>query len=122
MSRPVATRVTPQSLAALALTSVGLAPQVKSTGRKDFIREGKDVGEVVVIITNEGIDSFKHDVYGDSIKITRTLRKSGSAWKTSPGNSEKTVKSTAAEVRAISDHYNFQASPSHTGMIFIYPL
>lgn len=36
-----------------------LGGQVKSTGRRDFIRDGEDAGEVIVTITNEGADAFK---------------------------------------------------------------
>ena len=83
--------------------------QVRSTGRRDFIRDGQDEGELVVTITNEGQDAYKPEEYGKTIKITRTLKKSGTnTWKTSNGQTGKTIKTKASEVQMIAEHFNFQ--------------
>eukprot|EP00038_Savillea_parva_P009153 m.181568 g.181568 ORF g.181568 m.181568 type:complete len:1198 (-) comp15310_c0_seq1:229-3822(-) len=86
-----------------------LGGQVRSTGRRDFIRDGQDEGELVVTITNEGQDAYKPEEYGKTIKITRTLKKSGTnTWKTSNGQTGKTIKTKASEVQMIAEHFNFQ--------------
>lgn len=95
--------------AVLTALTVVLGGQVRSTGRKELIRMGQDMGEITVTISNEGGDAFKPDSYGSTVVIQRTLRKSGAnSWKTMRGDSMTTVKTSAAEVRAIVDHFNFQ--------------
>jgi len=89
-----------------------LGGQVRSTGRKDFIKDGEEEGRVSVIISNVGADAFRPDVYGDSIRIQRHFKKSGNTWKTSRGDDmsdpPRAVKTSATEVRQISEHFNFQ--------------
>ncbi|KAG9077432.1 Structural maintenance of chromosomes protein 6 [Ceratobasidium sp. UAMH 11750] len=67
--------------AVLSAIAIALGGRSASTGRgtglKSFIKEGQNVAEVIIILKNEGMDAYRPEVYGSSIKITRRFTDKG---------------------------------------------
>ena len=59
-------------------------------------------------IKNEGEDAYKHDIYGDSIIITRRFSKDGSSSYKIQNKAGKTISNKKEELAAICDHMNIQ--------------
>ncbi|XP_013384924.1 structural maintenance of chromosomes protein 6-like [Lingula anatina] len=91
---------------------VGLGGGAKATSRgtsvRGFIKNGKQSGEVIIKLRNRGSEAFKHDQYGDSIIIKRTMKAvGGSAYRLE--NAEgKLVSNKKEELDHIVDHFNIQ--------------
>ncbi|EKM51961.1 uncharacterized protein PHACADRAFT_102496 [Phanerochaete carnosa HHB-10118-sp] len=98
--------------AVLSALTVALGGKATMTGRgsglKSFIREGQAAAEVTVILKNQGEDAYKHDVYGDSIMITRRFTKEGSSSYKIKSKDGKVVSTKRDELSAICDHMNIQ--------------
>lgn len=77
----------------------------RATSLKDFIKTGCSHALVVVELTNEGIDAFKPNDYGEKIIIERRITESGntSVLKDSQG---KKVSSKKEELQELVDHFN----------------
>ena len=63
---------------------------------------------MTVTIKNQGEDAYKHDVYGDSIIITRKFTKEGTSTYKIMSKLGKHVSSKKEDLSAICDHMNIQ--------------
>ncbi|KAK0669740.1 putative structural maintenance of chromosomes protein 6 [Cercophora samala] len=100
--------------AILTAITLCLGGKASSTNRggalKDFVKEGTERAILRVQIKNQGVDAFKHDVYGDSITVERHFTKTGNS-----GNGFKVKTATGAvhstkktEVEEIVEYYALQ--------------
>ncbi|KAG8746258.1 Structural maintenance of chromosomes protein 6 [Ceratobasidium sp. 414] len=101
--------------AVLSAIAIALGGRSASTGRgtglKSFIKEGQNVAEVIIVLKNEGMDAYRPEVYGSSIKITRRFTDKGSSSYTIKGAKDKykkTISSKREELTNITDHMNLQ--------------
>ncbi|CAE7095754.1 unnamed protein product [Rhizoctonia solani] len=101
--------------AVLSGIAIALGGRSASTGRgtglKSFIKEGEGVAEVTITLKNEGLDAYRPDVYGDSIRITRRFTDKGSSSyiiKGAKDKYKKTISSKREELTNITDHMNLQ--------------
>ncbi|KJA20562.1 hypothetical protein HYPSUDRAFT_142094 [Hypholoma sublateritium FD-334 SS-4] len=98
--------------AVLSAITVALGGNTKSTGRgtglKSFIREGQGASEVTLHIKNQGEEPFRHEVYGNTVVITRKFTKEGSSsWKIKSADG-RVISTKKDELSAICDHMNIQ--------------
>ena len=68
----------------------------------------RSAAEVSVTLKNQGEDAYKHDVYGDSIVITRHFTKEGNSSYKIKSKDGKVVSTKREELSAICDHMNIQ--------------
>ncbi|KAB5592896.1 Structural maintenance of chromosomes protein 6 [Ceratobasidium theobromae] len=101
--------------AVLSGIAIALGGRSASTGRgtglKSFIKEGESVAEVTITLKNEGLDAYRPDVYGSSIKVTRRFTDKGSSSYSIKGTKDKfkkTISSKREELTNITDHMNLQ--------------
>ncbi|KAI0051110.1 P-loop containing nucleoside triphosphate hydrolase protein [Auriscalpium vulgare] len=98
--------------AVLSAITVALGGKATSTGRgnglKAFIREGQSVSEVSIQLKNQGEEAYKHDVYGDSIIVTRRFTKEGASSYKIKSRDGKVISTKREELSAICDHMNIQ--------------
>ncbi|KAJ1302116.1 hypothetical protein OPQ81_000947 [Rhizoctonia solani] len=101
--------------AVLSGIAIALGGRSASTGRgtglKSFIKEGEGVAEVTITLKNEGLDAYRPDVYGDSIRITRRFTDKGSSSYIIKGAKDKfkrTISTKREELTNITDHMNLQ--------------
>ncbi|KZV60246.1 P-loop containing nucleoside triphosphate hydrolase protein [Peniophora sp. CONT] len=98
--------------AVLSAITVGLGGKANSTGRgnglKSFIREGQNAAEVTIHLKNQGEEAYKHDLYGDSIIVTRKFTRDGSSSYAIKSKSGKKVSGKREELSAICDHMSIQ--------------
>ncbi|TFY72836.1 hypothetical protein EVG20_g177 [Dentipellis fragilis] len=98
--------------AVLSAITVALGGKATSTGRgsglKSFIREGQAASEVSIQLKNQGDEAYKHDIYGDSIIITRRFTKEGSSSYKIKSRDGKVISTKREELSAICDHMNIQ--------------
>ncbi|XP_059153148.1 structural maintenance of chromosomes protein 6-like [Physella acuta] len=91
---------------------VGLGGKALSTNRgssiKNFIKTDKRSAWVEVTLNNRGMDSYKHDVYGDSITIRRKFTCDGVSGYSILSDSGQVISSKRDEVQRITDHLNIQ--------------
>jgi chromosome segregation ATPase len=110
---------------------VALGGKATSTGRgsglKAFIREGQpyvpfsvdfftlvttvteaSAAEVTILLKNQGEEAYKHDLYGDSIVITRRFTKEGTSSYKIKSKDGKLISTKREELSAICDHMNIQ--------------
>ncbi|KIO33825.1 hypothetical protein M407DRAFT_13683 [Tulasnella calospora MUT 4182] len=98
--------------AALAAIQVGLGARPSLTGRgsslQSLIQDNADYAEIVIRMRNRGPEAFKHDLYGDTIKIIRRIRKGGTASIQMRGTDNKLVSEVKSELQEMCDHFNIQ--------------
>ncbi|KAI9443259.1 P-loop containing nucleoside triphosphate hydrolase protein [Lactarius indigo] len=98
--------------AVLTAITVALGGKATATGRgnglKAFIREGQPAAEVSIHLKNQGEEAYKHDLYGDSIVITRRFTKEGSSSYKIKSRDGKLISTKREELSAICDHMNVQ--------------
>jgi chromosome segregation ATPase len=117
--------------AVLTAITVALGGKANSTGRgnglRAFIREGQpyvlfhsifsflvthvtetSAAEVSIHLKNQGDEAFKHDLYGDSIVITRRFTKEGASSYKIKSKDGKLVSTKREDLSAICDHMNIQ--------------
>ncbi|KAI0300233.1 P-loop containing nucleoside triphosphate hydrolase protein [Russula brevipes] len=98
--------------AVLTAITVALGGKATSTGRgtglKAFIREGQPAAEVTILLKNQGEEAYKHDLYGDSIVITRRFTKEGTSSYKIKSKDGKLISTKREELSAICDHMNIQ--------------
>ncbi|KAF8527504.1 P-loop containing nucleoside triphosphate hydrolase protein [Hysterangium stoloniferum] len=98
--------------AVLSALTIALGGKAISTGRgnglKSFIREGQNTAEVSITLKNQGEESFKPDIYGKSIIVTRRFSKEGSSSYKIKNADGKTISTKRDELSAICDHMNIQ--------------
>jgi structural maintenance of chromosomes protein 6 len=108
---------------------VALGGKAASTGRgnglRAFIREGQpyvhfhstflpcvtcegSAAEVAIHLKNQGEEAYKHDLYGDSIVITRRFTREGASSYKIKSKDGKLVSTKREELSAICDHMNIQ--------------
>jgi structural maintenance of chromosomes protein 6 len=114
----------------LSAITVALGGKSSSTGRgsglKSLIREGQkylllltkcvmnnsylccSIAEVSIKLKNTGDEAYKHDIYGDSIIITRRFSKDGSSSYKIKSKDGKVISTKREELSAICDHMNIQ--------------
>lgn len=63
--------------------------------------------QIILKLLNKGPDAWRHEDYGDTITITRTIQREGGGGGTKlSATSGRVVASTRAELQAITDHWN----------------
>ncbi|XP_004523654.1 structural maintenance of chromosomes protein 6 [Ceratitis capitata] len=71
--------------AILAALVVGMGGRARATNRStalhSLIRNGQSTARVEITISNEGVEAFKPEVYGDQITIVRTITQTASNYK-----------------------------------------
>lgn len=112
---------------------MALGGKATSTGRgnglRAFIREGQpyvpfhshstsshlvtrvtetSAAEVSIHLKNQGEEAYKHDLYGDSIVITRRFTKEGASSYKIKSKDGKLVSTKREDLSAICDHMNIQ--------------
>ena len=68
----------------------------------------RSAAEVTVTLKNQGEDAYRHDVYGDSIVITRRFTREGNSSYRIKSKDGKVVSTKREELSAICDHMNIQ--------------
>lgn len=94
----------------LVAISVGLGSTAKATGRctslSELIKQGNSKAVITIELHNSPL-GYMEDVYGDTIRITRTLTKSGSTFQLE--NFEKgSQPKIKEEIEKIKSYYNIQ--------------
>jgi hypothetical protein len=69
---------------------------------------GISAAEVSIHLKNQGEEAYKHDLYGDSIVITRRFTREGSSSYKIKSRDGKVVSNKREELSAICDHMNVQ--------------
>jgi len=98
----------------LTAVMVGLGGRAALTSRgssvKNLIKHGKRVAEVLIRLRNRGADAYHHDVYGDSIVISRklTLDNAGPRSYRISSADNQTVSTKREELDNILDYFNIQ--------------
>lgn len=64
--------------------------------------------EVTIQLKNQGDEAYKHDLYGESIVITRRFTKEGASSYKIKSKDGKLVSTKREELSAICDHMNIQ--------------
>lgn len=87
----------------------------RATSIKGLIKEGKDLASVSVKIRNKGYyninssqDSYRHEMYGDTITITRDFGRDKAASYKIKSKNGKFVASTTEELHNICDHFQIE--------------
>ncbi|KAH8193931.1 hypothetical protein TruAng_011899 [Truncatella angustata] len=98
--------------AILTAITLCLGGKASSTNRgaslKSFIKEGKDHGQLVVKIKNQGTDAYKHDLFGDSIIVERNFNKSGSSGFKLKSTANRIISTKRDDVQDVVDYYCLQ--------------
>lgn len=63
---------------------------------------------MTIHLKNQGEEAYKHDLYGDSIVITRRFTREGSSSYKIKSKDGKSVSTKREELSAICDHMNIQ--------------
>ena len=69
---------------------------------------GTSAAEVSIHLKNQGDEAFKHDLYGDSIVITRRFTKEGASSYKIKSKDGKVISTKREDLSAICDHMNIQ--------------
>jgi hypothetical protein len=69
---------------------------------------GNSAAEVSIHLKNQGDEAYKHDLYGDSIVITRRFTKEGASSYKIKSRDGKLISTKREELSAICDHMNVQ--------------
>ena len=64
--------------------------------------------EVSITLKNEGDEAYRHDVYGDSIIVTRRFKRDGTGSYKIKSKNGKVISTKKEELIAICDHMNIQ--------------
>ena len=63
---------------------------------------------MTVTVKNQGEDAYQHDVYGDSIIVTRRFTRAGASTYKIKSKSGKTISTKREDLAAICEHMNIQ--------------
>lgn len=89
-----------------------LGGKTSCTGRqasaKTFIKTNCDKAELSVTLKNEGIDTYRHDLYGSKIIIERRLNKDGQSQYKIMNENHKVVSTKKSELDNIVEQFNIQ--------------
>uniref|UniRef100_A0A8C6SPL9 Structural maintenance of chromosomes protein 6 n=1 Tax=Neogobius melanostomus TaxID=47308 RepID=A0A8C6SPL9_9GOBI len=98
--------------AILTALIVGLGGKATVTNRglslKDFIKHGESTADIVLKLRNRGPDSFKGEVYGDSITVEHKIAGDGSRTYRLKNKSGQLVTNKKEELITMLDHFNIQ--------------
>ncbi|XP_076440367.1 structural maintenance of chromosomes protein 6-like isoform X2 [Babylonia areolata] len=91
---------------------VGMGGLASTTNRgskvRSFVKSGKHTAEVEITLRNRGPDSYRHDVYGDLIRIQRKISADGGTKYTIKSAGGRLVSDKLEEVKKIKDFFNIQ--------------
>ncbi|KAL8596960.1 hypothetical protein ACOMHN_027906 [Nucella lapillus] len=91
---------------------VGLGGLASTTNRgskvRSFVKTGKHTAEVEIYLRNRGQDAYKHEVYGDLIRIQRKISADGGTKYFIKSMGGKLVSDKLEEVKKIKDFFNIQ--------------
>ncbi|XP_011176739.2 structural maintenance of chromosomes protein 6 [Zeugodacus cucurbitae] len=97
--------------AILAALVVGMGGRARATNRStslhSLIRNGQSSARVEITISNEGVEAFRPDVYGDAITIVRSITQTASNYKIK-GSHGRIVSEKFDELKRIMDMHNIQ--------------
>jgi chromosome segregation ATPase len=97
--------------AILTALAVALGAKMKSIGRsssksaKGMIKTGSSFARVVVVISNDGEDAYKPDVFGKSITVEKVLNATGANSLKIKSESGETVGERRDELNKLADHF-----------------
>ncbi|KAL1867842.1 hypothetical protein VTK73DRAFT_3923 [Phialemonium thermophilum] len=98
--------------AILTAITLCLGGKASSTNRggslKSFIKEGRDRAILTVKIKNQGVDAYKHEVYGDSIVVERHFSRTGTTGFKIKSATGQTISTKKQEVDEIAEYYCLQ--------------
>ncbi|KAG8954943.1 Structural maintenance of chromosomes protein 6 [Tulasnella sp. 424] len=98
--------------AALAAIQVGLGARPSLTGRgsslQSLIQDNAEYAEIIIRMRNRGPEAFKPDLYGDTIKIIRRIRKGGTSSIQMKSADAKLISDVKSELQEMCDHFNIQ--------------
>lgn len=77
----------------------------RATALKDFIKTGCSHALVVVEMSNQGVDAFKFDDYGEKITIERRITESGNTTVLKDSHGKK-VSAKKEDLQELVDHFN----------------
>jgi len=69
---------------------------------------GASAAEVTIQLKNQGEEAYKHDLYGDSIVVTRRFTKEGASSYKIKSKDGKLISTRREDLSAICDHMNIQ--------------
>eukprot|EP01091_Cochliopodium_minus_P014479 TRINITY_DN4917_c0_g1_i1.p1 TRINITY_DN4917_c0_g1~~TRINITY_DN4917_c0_g1_i1.p1 ORF type:complete len:1091 (+),score=400.24 TRINITY_DN4917_c0_g1_i1:47-3319(+) len=100
--------------AALVALTICLGARTGFTHRasklKDLIREGHHQAVVSVTLRNRGIEAYKHELYGDSITIERTINSSGVSTFKILSHDKKIIAKKKQEIEIMMEQFGIQIS------------
>jgi len=77
----------------------------------DLIHHGRDEASIEVLLKNEGDGAYKHELYGDTIAITKRIRRGGAATvRMSNYATNSEVSRSIKDVKEMCEHYNILPS------------
>jgi len=97
--------------AILTALSVALGAKMKSIGRsssksaKGMIKSGAHSAKIVVVMSNDGEDAFKPEVFGRSITVEKTLNNVGANSLKIKNERGETVGTKVDELHKLTDHF-----------------
>jgi chromosome segregation ATPase len=97
--------------AILTALSVALGAKMKSIGRsssksaKGMIKSGAHSAKIVVVMSNDGEDAFKPEVFGRSITVEKTLNNAGANSLKIKNERGETVGTKVDELHKLTDHF-----------------
>ncbi|KAI1857388.1 uncharacterized protein JN550_013206 [Neoarthrinium moseri] len=98
--------------AILTAITLCLGGKASSTNRggslKSFIKEGRDHGNLVVKIKNQGSDAYKPDLFGDSIIVERHFNRTGSSGFKLKSAAGKVISNKRDAVQDVVEYYCLQ--------------
>jgi hypothetical protein len=75
---------------------------------KTLVRAGSQEGTITIRLRNKGADAYRFDDYGESITISRTLKKDGTTRYKTKSTKGRVISEKADEVKQICDAFNIQ--------------
>lgn len=98
--------------AILTAITLCLGGKASATNRgqslKNFIKEGKENGTIIVRIKNQGDGAYMSDDYGKSIIVERHFSRSGSSGFKIKAENGRIISTKKAELDAITDYFSLQ--------------
>jgi len=83
----------------------------RATKIKDLIRAGEDKAEVIIHLSNKGLDHYQKDIFGDTIIIERSIHSNAKSGTTSykiKNSSDKVISTKASDLKLILEKFNIQ--------------
>ncbi|KAK9468106.1 P-loop containing nucleoside triphosphate hydrolase protein [Lipomyces arxii] len=77
----------------------------RASSLRSLIKEGCNSAAVVVVLKNEGEDAYRHDKYGDEIRVERVLQISGTSMYRIKSKTGVLVSKDKEELTSMMDHF-----------------